>query len=260
MSKAREIIKLLQEAKPKPISTKALESYLRKLVIKKVLTKERYTKYSKEEYGDISYKDWLEFELSPWFTFEGSEQEIEFGLYDTFFGVLLGLSKIKGNESKVISLFDKLIYKVGWYVSAITYSALRVYLKLRPLYGEIVSVKRYLYHFTTVWNKDSILRKGLIPRQGKRSYYGYPPRVFLLTKYSKSDLGELRLAVASYGASAEDYYYGNVDIEPIVVFKVDTTKLRKGTKFFKDPDHLTSVWTSTHIPSTALSVVYEEKE
>jgi hypothetical protein len=97
--------------------------------------------------------------------------------------------------------------------------------------------------------------------KGARQYHRYPPRVHLFTKFDRNYVGQMRFAMAAYDASPEDYYHGRVDEPPpIVVVRVDINKLRRGTKFFGDPDANDAVWTYTHVPPAALSVHYEDKE
>ena len=52
-------------------------------------------------------------------------------------------------------------------------------------------------------------------------------------------------------------YYGT-SADEIVIFEVNTTKLNKNIKFYKDLYAKNGVWTSTHIPKEALKVVYED--
>jgi hypothetical protein len=95
-----------------------------------------------------------------------------------------------------------------------------------------------LYHDTDNRNVKSILKKGLIP--SRKGYYWdrfYGPSVFV------SVFGETHLA--SHVQSAN------------IKLKIDTTKLKKGTKFFRD--FYMGWYTYSHIPPEAISVCNDEE-
>lgn len=101
---------------------------------------------------------------------------------------------------------------------------------------KVLAVPIKLYHFSPTYNENRILSKGLIPKRGKIKTFQYPPSVFLLTKPEV----------------IKDLLY--TEGEPYTIFIIDTSKLRKGTKFFKDPDAPNSIRTFTHIPPQAIKV------
>lgn len=109
---------------------------------------------------------------------------------------------------------------------------------LRPNYGlDLIKPNpKYLYHITLVDYYKNIKSKGLIPKKGTRDKYSYPPRVFLSNTNDKNVLEKLRFAIETYNASAEDLYYGRIDVNQYYCLKIDVSKTHPGIKFFKDLD------------------------
>lgn len=155
---------------------------------------------------------------------------------------------------------SKFVNSFGYYISKInTNWARKIVFTCQPNYGNIVNVPNKIYHFSSIYNKEKILKKGIIPKASNRLLYLYKEKSFFLTKFNLADVAALHIAISSYNSSPEDMYYGNVDVPDIVVFEIDTTKL-KGIKFFEDYDAVNSVWTYSHIKPQYLKIVYEDKE
>lgn len=165
------------------------------------------------------------------------------------------------DTEKFIDTLNTLFSNFGVYVNSYRQDYRGWNIALSPMRDKPVTVPKYLYTFSPLQNKLSILRKGLIPKVSKRADFSYPARIFLFTKYNKSNIAAMKIALQTYGEEAEDIYYGRVNIMPIIVFRVDTSKLPN--KFYVDGDSviggkLTAVWTPTHIPPTAISIKYED--
>lgn len=215
----------------------------------------------------VSYNDWQKLKLKEW-KFERrktpiSDIEINVRRYS-----VEEVTKIEGFDSgdakaKLVELLAQVIKPLGWFVRRIDFNRyLSTYtLYLGPLQYKQLEIKRYLYHFSMIDNKERILRKGLIPKKGS---YGtdfmYPARVHLLTKLDMDYIQQLAFTIFTHGtfSGPEDEYYSKKEIPPIVIFKIDTTKLRPNTKFYRDPLVKDGAWTYTHIPPQALSVKYED--
>ena len=165
--------------------------------------------------------------------------------------------------------------KYGWFVSTpyddnleeIAYEyrdtnkrILKLKILLEPFYGEMIEVlPRILYHLSSAYNTESILKKGLIPRSYEKMTQ-YPDRVYVLLSIDR--IKDLIYGMIENEFPLYDIYAGNIKapqfagIDKFVnLFEIDTSKLRKGIKFFKDPDMPTGAWTYTHIPSKAIKLL-----
>lgn len=148
---------------------------------------------------------------------------------------------------------DKLVKSTGWEFSG---KNNRWYTFSKSGVGKTVSsIPKTLYHFSAYWNKDRILKKGLIPKSVKdRDNFRYSERIFLLKDYKLDSIKELAFYVHNY-----DNDHDIPEDIPIVVFAIDTSKLRPGTKFYEDSGHPGAIWTKTHIPAEAIKVKYEDE-
>jgi hypothetical protein len=219
----------------------------------------------------ISYNDWRKMKVGEWkFTPRKSATPPEIMIEVDKWHVddLVPLKQyfdIEEAAKKITEKLNAIIKGLGWYVRRIEYTRLReLTIYLTPLEYRPEVIPPFLYHFSQAWNKERILRKGLLPHKGKyETDFMYPPRVHVLSKLDMSYLRQLAVAIFSHGSgqSIEDEYYnGNEAYEiPIVVFKIDSSKLRPGTKFYRDPATKNGLWTYTHIPPNALSVEYEDE-
>lgn len=222
----------------------------------------------------ISFNEWLDSKTARWKITEiqpdnGKPQVVSIVVDSHDVMDLLGVDLHDGldiDELKLLAAkhFKTLAAPQGWYVPEVRNSRSYISIFFRPLaYSPIIRLPKFLYHFSALSNKGQILRKGLLPRRGQ---YGtdfmYPPRVHLLSKYDLGSINELATSIFSHGSgqSIESQYHDGVDGAdmPIVVFKIDTARLLRGTKVYRDPSVENGVWTYTHIPPATLSVVYED--
>ena len=109
---------------------------------------------------------------------------------------------------------------------------------------------KFLYHFAHVKHEKSILKKGLLPKDGPSdfSHKMYKSRIYLITSFPGSwDLDILN----TLSDSVEDNF---------VVFRIDTRKFNR-FNIFEDFEARGGefVWTPTHIPAKAMKVVYRWK-
>ena len=129
----------------------------------------------------------------------------------------------------------------GWVVSA-AWEGMggNYYFSLESYYGDLIeNIPRFLYHITLNYKLKNILKKGLIPKEGSGWHIRkYPNRVFFVRKEDLKD-------------ALFDFDFMGVDK---VILKIDTGKLRKGTKFYKDKYYSKGLWTYTHIPSEAIEI------
>jgi len=153
--------------------------------------------------------------------------------------------------------------KRGWFVHyAADYGWPKnsIMLEFQPFYGQQVKVPRWLWHITDAKAAAAAVRGGLKPSAKSKDRY-FPARIYLFTA---------KAVAAEMGDEWKDAFdYETHKTQADHLLKIDTTKLRKGTKFFLDTefrvrtgiwDHMVdkSVWTYTHIPARAVTLVAYE--
>ena len=144
------------------------------------------------------------------------------------------------NLDGAISLVTNRIAKYGWFRSRMdqVYNSPYASVTYAPNYNTEIVVSGNVYHLGPRSMEERILRKGLIPRSDGAKRFGriYPPRVFVFLSLQ----------------AAENQFFISGDL---TLFEIDTSKLRRGTKFFEDTWVTEAAYTYTHIPATALNVV-----
>ena len=157
----------------------------------------------------------------------------------------------------IVSALTQEIKKRGWYVSQFQHSFSSgsfdipptSAINLGPNYGQEASVPNKLYHVALLRDAQQINSKGILPRSGNKMYYRYPDRIYLFCTYD--------LALE---AGPNIHVGPNAPVRkhiPLVIFKVNTDELNKGTRFYEDKEFADgeAVWTYTHIPPRALKIV-----
>lgn len=241
-----------------------IESLIKRLAYKHVYTRDRY----ELDVDNKAVMDYDEWQLARF------ERDFDVNVKDTdpkrvsvdlkgLIEIAIKLNKTRSNYSKQEQISDvkdwvaSLVKPLGWFIFRVA----RTYLVLDPVAQEPIAVPKKLYHFSAVWNKDSILKKGLIPSGGNKydEDFMYPSRVHVLLAKNIGDIHELAMHIFNHGRSAEDVYHTGMHGVPIVVFEIDVSKLNKGTKFYEDISVKDGAWTYTHIPPQALRVIYEDE-
>ena len=255
--------KYLIERRVPPVPSEVFEKALQKQIAVVVATKQRFQKsldsgeYSKT---NITFKKWQEFDTLNYQTNrEGENYEYEVNLdIKTFI-----LDMLPNN------FLEDVAKKYGYFISMEgNRGSYEKYYQFQQAYGMPVDqdkVPDKMYHVSGYWNKHKILKKGIIPMKGTRSWYKYPPSVFLMTKFDLNYMQTLAKSIEQYGEPQSE-----TDIRPtrnkpaewtpIVIFEINTKKLRKGTRFYYDTDARWSVRTFTHIPPSAIKVKWEDPD
>ena len=114
---------------------------------------------------------------------------------------------------------------------------------------EMVKKPRFLYHITSPHNEKSILKKGLVPKDGPGDFgTRYKSRVYLIAQDPKQWKSDILTGIPV-----------PVTEHNFIIFRVDTRKFNR-FNIFRDlesyRDDSNSVWTPTHIPTKALKLVY----
>lgn len=119
-----------------------------------------------------------------------------------------------------------------------------------PIYQDsikdIIKRWRFLYHISPAINKDSILKKGLLPFS-KNGKFDYPPRVHLL-KPSLSDSQLRSIARQLYDSDNSPDNNGTY-----CLFQIDVNKLPDEIDFFFDPRFEKGVYTKQEIPKESIN-------
>ena len=164
-------------------------------------------------------------------------------------------------------ILKKELRKTGWFVvgryeAEVGDGANATIIELEPNYGiPVTKVPKTIYHAAPTVKLKKIMKGGLKPMSGNRRVK-YPPRIFFgMDKVQVLHLSA-QLSMDSHGASALMATFMAMTAQgpmgkpkDYAILKIDTKKLKKGTKFYKDTDFPTGIYTYTHIPAAAISVV-----
>jgi hypothetical protein len=257
-------------SKIRPIAQKMLKAKFDALFKTRVLTDSHYERTKHHWKEGLSRKGWEKIQLMmQHYKFETSRYRCRinidvYELYKMFFKVederyLYQFTEREVVLEKALDALDSYLSKYGYYVCTRpdeVNSTGNMAVTIEPNYGKPAKLPRYVYHVSSAWQKGRILNKGLVPSKGSKESYLYPPKVFVAAKYDEQYLFDLWTAISNYYTGIEDMYHNGGIQEPMVIFKIDTTKLNKGTRFYPDADAKNALWTYTHIPPAALSVKY----
>jgi len=262
--------KVLNEKHIQPVSEKQFIATLRNLFKKYFFNQEAYEDYGKKDFVEkidgvevpMHFEQWQELKTDvsiqkrrTYHDKEGNVVQIVLNIRDLSYK--MGDYDRDENWNKFVKLIDEQIKKVGYSVL----HAQKGRFIFEPNYYSTTKIPEKLYHFSVSQNRDSIMRRGLIPKdQTERFYSRYKGKIFLFTRYSLKDFQEMIFAQESHDIDIESVYAGKVQIPPIVVFEIDTSKVKKGTKFYEDASSVNGIWTYSWIPPQALKVVYEDKD
>lgn len=136
---------------------------------------------------------------------------------------------------------------------------------LAPNYNErIVEVPKEVYHVTSIYNVETILRRGLIPKSGQQkgdshAARNYAPRIYVTGNMREAEQLLIAFNEDDFHAS---YMSGKSSQLDQIVLTIDTTKLNKGTKFYVDAEmgnleDSHAMWTYSAISAKAISVAPE---
>lgn len=242
-------------------SADVVASLIKRLAFKHEYTRQRYNK--SDEKNVMSFEEWQEHKLDRDFDLSKKSSDPERVAADTAalidLGVTLGkvnkLDDLENQRRGMKKWLNIILKPLGWFVFRIDRSTYMDPIKQQP-----IPISSKLYHFSLVWNKDSILRKGLLPKRGEYDDdFMYPPRVHVLTKFKEGEMRELAMHVLNHGRSIEDVYHNGLARPPLAIFEIDTAKLNRGTKFYEDASVDNGAWTYTHIPASALKLIHEDE-
>ena len=144
--------------------------------------------------------------------------------------------------------------RTGWSVSSaiIGFSRKGIRLELETSGSPLESKPEFLYHAAPVEYVESILKRGLVPktRPYDVSFRYLEPRVYFVTRLNFKLLKRL--------------ISDKSDVNDFVIFKLDTSKFKKFNLWPDDAsdsstliyDNPFSVYTKTHIPSSALKITH----
>lgn len=245
---------------------------IRNHLLKTLYLRDLYKEWPKAPHTGawVSYNEWRKIKLALWdFSMHLKqpvpEIDLEVPRWEVHDYLKLGryVDEDEKPLSKLTHSLNELMKGLGWYVRKAFRNSQHYILYLSPVEYAPQAVPKYLYHFSSLPNKERILRKGLLPKIGRYDRdFMYPPRVHCLTELDLTYLRALAFNIFNHGdmPSIETIYHGGAAAYemPLVIFRVDTAKLRKGTKFYKDPSVKNGVWTYTHVPPEALAVEHED--
>lgn len=135
------------------------------------------TEYLKNSESEISTEEYWEYLLKT--------NQVYLSLYPQFFELKINTNG--KNKTKLFNIifpknkmeeFEKMCYNRGYFLAGLNPDGLRIQAQVNEQL--MINPPKYLYHITSLKNKDKILKKGLVPSEGKRDLYQYPPRVYLI--------------------------------------------------------------------------------
>ena len=143
--------------------------------------------------------------------------------------------------------FEAFFKKRGLYVSSADKDKWRLQLMVHANYDDPIKVPKYVYHVATMNHIEDTLKNGLKVRSGNKLTHDLPRVYIALDKTGTKDIID---------AFQNWDIYNSRNQTDRIIFRIDTTKLRKGTKFFSDEDFKPlGAWTYTNIPAKAISLV-----
>lgn len=144
--------------------------------------------------------------------------------------------------------YESFAKKRGYYISGDASQGPQINILLHANYDMPMATGRFVYHVSSLhWMEDN-LKNGLKPRSGDKMTHDLP-RVYVALTVDD--------AIGIFDAFFNwERYSKGVDPTSRIIYKIDTKKLRKGTKFYSDEDFKTQgAWTYTHIPAKALEFI-----
>jgi hypothetical protein len=251
----------------KSIKAQQVAELLTGWIKKNILTEKR--KKEDVDHHFMSLEEWQDFlldrlklaEFSDHVAFQRAPfEQLMAGVTRKLFGLEIWEWQDANTRAEVLERWlNKMFNQHGWFVASRSSKYVLEALK----YQEQVTPPPKLYHFSPFYNKDRIVRKGLIPKgtnDGRHSDFKYPPRVFLLKEMDMPMIRELAYHIFNQDIGIEKLYYGGADMNmPLVIFEINVASCRPGTKFFQDSAEENAVWTYTHIPPAALKIVHEDE-
>lgn len=160
-------------------------------------------------------------------------------------------------------LMDKAMDFCGYYCGCIdeinhgTYQVLRLQYERKyeeEHTEEIIDDTEYFYHISPSVYEEKIRKNGLAPyHRNKR--FNYPDRIYLVTDITMDDyyvdddvlkdLAEMLYQVNSNNGKTDNEFY---DIAAYTVYQIDSEKLPKNIKLYRDPNMENAVYTKDNIP------------
>lgn len=171
--------------------------------------------------------------------------------------LVLVFSLINQNSQIIVSEMETL----GWTKSYITPQTIVnnipiVAISFDPLYQPSIKSTvrqwKYLLHLSPSYNKDSILKNGLIP-SSKNSQFDYPPRLHFL----KPTIPQMELyGIGKQICQANTNPLNNGDY---CLFRIDLDKVSEDIEFYFDPRYEYGIYTKQTIHSDAIVYLYTIK-
>ena len=107
----------------------------------------------------------------------------------------------------------------------------------------IYTIPNILYHATPLSNTTAILKQGLLPNSDYRHTRWMEVGQYEVIYLAKNKVDSLDV-LKKQGYNEKE----------VIVFRVDTSKLLHGAKFYQDPQHVRAFYTTTRIPVNALTI------
>lgn len=112
---------------------------------------------------------------------------------------------------------------------------------------EIIKNNAFLYHWTPIYNLESIMTNGLNPKS-ENELFSYPPRIyFILSNSTKNhiiNLGKMLCTINTNDKNNGEY----------ALLIIDLKNLENNVRFYYDPNREDSVFTTSSIPKERIDI------
>ena len=154
--------------------------------------------------------------------------------------------RIPKAESDFFDYMEKVCNNRGWSVLSIDSDGFQI----QANYG-VPQSPQALFRVEPTNRRSRILKVGVVPQKGVKTVL-YPDRSYLFTTMAASEAWVKN----GLGTPGEENRYVK-GVASYDIFSVDPTKLRRGTKFYRDPAYSegSAVYTPSSIPPSALSLI-----
>lgn len=254
-----------------PLAGQTLKRMLTDLICEKALTAEAY-EADKDKWQPMTLQKWQSMYLKSYCIFNFNGGRVSLTLFMRHWEHVVGQSIMFDHENFQNSL-NGIVNEWGWFVESFTMPDQNVTVTFHR-YNSNVLVRKApssLYYFSAAWNKEDILKNGLLPTASANRAIGR--RVAEYDVLFKSfNLVHIRsIAKDMYEAAVEHSNSEDVSTNilrligymPIIVFKVNTTKIKEHVWARQSPvydeDKENGILLSyTYLPPAAFEMIMHE--
>ncbi|MEI8396543.1 MAG: hypothetical protein WCF85_17560 [Rhodospirillaceae bacterium] len=241
------------------ISSKHFQSFIIDGLKRKVLTVDAYA--ANDIVAAMEFSKWQSRQVDAGCRFQRDDDELTLDMSVLYWEALIGQSLFFDSDY-FINESNAFCNKIGWYVSSYSIYENNAKITFKGFLGKVRKyVPRYLYYMTALWNKEAVLRDGLLassrlnPEDG---IYYCEYDVFLLN-YDIEYIRSVAESMYDISYGSERWVAGNLSLLPIVVFRIDARMLPVERLPFFEEDH-GALRCFSYVPPAAIDALMHEDE